>query len=95
MVEGANTWILGMRLISSHIKTIAVKDFTWEKVNGKFQAVTVPLGEGLVDWDQFFKTVKEFNIPGPVTLHIEYPLLEKDDKKLTLTPKAADNCQKA
>jgi L-ribulose-5-phosphate 3-epimerase len=84
MVEGTNTWILGMRLIASHIRTYAVKDFTWKTINGKPQPVTVPMGEGMVDWDLFFKTVKEFNIPGPVTLHIEYPLLEKGEEKLTL-----------
>jgi L-ribulose-5-phosphate 3-epimerase len=85
MVEGANTWILGMRLIAGHIKTLAIKDFTWKTVNGKPQAVTVPLGEGMIDWDLFFKTVKELNISGPITLHVEYPLLEPGEEKLTLT----------
>jgi L-ribulose-5-phosphate 3-epimerase len=84
MVEGANTWILGMRLIASHIRTLAIKDFTWKTVNGKPQAVTVPMGEGMVNWDLYFKTVKELNITGPLTLHIEYPLLEKGEEKLTL-----------
>jgi len=84
MVEGANTWILGMRLIAPHIKTLAVKDFTWQTINGKPQAVTVPMGEGMVDWDLYFKTIKELNIIGPITLHVEYPLLEKGEEKLTL-----------
>lgn len=85
MVEGANTWILGMKLIAPHIRTLAIKDFTWKTVNGKAQAVTVPMGEGMINWDLFFKTVKEMNITGPLTLHIEYPLLEKGEEKLTLT----------
>jgi L-ribulose-5-phosphate 3-epimerase len=85
MVEGASTWILGMRLIASHIRTLAIKDFTWDKVKGKTQAVTVPMGEGMVDWDLYFRTVKELNIVGPLTLHIEYPLLEAGEEKLTLT----------
>lgn len=85
MVEGTNTWILGMRLIASHIKTLAIKDFTWQTLNGKPQAVTVPMGEGMVNWDLFFKTVKELNISGALTLHIEYPLLEKGEEKLSLT----------
>jgi L-ribulose-5-phosphate 3-epimerase len=83
-VEGANTWIIGMRLISEHIRTLAVKDFTWKTVNGRPQAVTVPLGEGIVDWDLFFSTVKELNIAGPITLHVEYPLLEKGEENLSL-----------
>jgi L-ribulose-5-phosphate 3-epimerase UlaE len=73
-----------MRLIASHIRTLAIKDFTWKTGNGKPQAVTVPLGEGMVNFDLFFKTVKELNITGPITLHIEYPLLEKGEEKLTL-----------
>jgi sugar phosphate isomerase/epimerase len=84
MVEGANTWILGMRLLAPKIKTLAIKDFTWKTVNNKPQAVTVPMGEGMVNWDLFFKTIKELKIEGPMTLHIEYPLLEKGEEKLSL-----------
>jgi sugar phosphate isomerase/epimerase len=89
MVEGTNTWILGMRLIADHIRTLAIKDFTWKTENGKPQVVTVPLGEGMVNWDMFFKTLKELNIDGPITLHVEYPLLEKGEEKLTLTQQKA------
>jgi sugar phosphate isomerase/epimerase len=85
MVEGANAWIVGMRLISKYIKTLAIKDFTWMTENGKPSAVTVPLGEGMVNWDTFFQTVKGLNISGPITLHIEYPLLEKGEEKLSLS----------
>jgi hypothetical protein len=37
-----------------------------------------------VNWDLIFRTVKELNISGPITLHIEYPLFEKDEEKLPL-----------
>jgi sugar phosphate isomerase/epimerase len=84
MVEGANAWIIGMRLIAPYIKTLAIKDFTWMTVKGKPSAVTVPMGEGMVNWDLFFRTVKELNISGPITLHVEYPLFEKDEEKLPL-----------
>jgi sugar phosphate isomerase/epimerase len=84
-VEGASTWILGMRLIAGHIRSLAIKDFTWQIIDGKPQAVTVPLGEGMVDWDLYFSTVKELDISGPVTLHIEYPLLADGEEKLPLS----------
>ena len=84
MVEGANSWIVGMRLIAPYIKTLAIKDFTWKTEKGKPSAVTVPMGEGMVNWDLFFRTVKELNISGPVTLHVEYPLFEKEEEKLPL-----------
>jgi len=72
-------------LIAPYIKTLAIKDFTWVTTGGKPRAVTVPMGEGMVNWDLFFKTVKELNISGPMTLHVEYPLLEKDENKLPLS----------
>jgi len=84
MVEGTDTWMIGMSLIASHIKTLAIKDFIWKTEAGRPEPVTVPLGEGMVDWDLFFKMVKELNIVAPMTLHIEYPLLEKDEEKLPL-----------
>jgi len=83
-VEGANTWVLGMRLIAPMINSLAIKDFTWLTVNGKPEAVTVPLGEGIVNWDLYFKTIKELDIKGPVTLHVEYPLLEGGEEALPL-----------
>jgi L-ribulose-5-phosphate 3-epimerase len=73
-----------MRLIADHIQTLAVKDFTWQSVNGKPHAVTVLLGEGMVDWELYFSTLKELNFSCPVTLHIEYPLLDKGEEKLRL-----------
>jgi len=84
MVEGANAWILGLRLIAPWIKTLAIKDFTWIATGGKPRAVTVPMGEGMVNWDLFFKTIKELNISGPLTMHVEYPLLEKTEQQLPL-----------
>lgn len=84
-VEGANTWILGMQLISASIKSLAIKDFTWRSENGRPQAVTVPLGEGMINWDIYFKAVRDLRIEGPVTLHVEYPLLEKGEERLSLS----------
>lgn len=85
MVEGANTWMLGMRLIAAKINTLALKDFTWQTINGKAQAVTVPMGEGMINWDQYFTLLKELNVVAPITLHVEYPLLESGEEKLSLS----------
>jgi L-ribulose-5-phosphate 3-epimerase len=84
MVEGTDTWVIGMRLLSRQIKTLAIKDFTWRNENGRPQPVTVPLGEGMVDWDLYFKTLKDLSIKAPLTLHIEYPLLDNGEEKLPL-----------
>jgi L-ribulose-5-phosphate 3-epimerase len=87
MVEGTDTWMIGMRLISHHIKTLAVKDFIWKTDDGRPQPVTVPLGKGMIDWDMYFRLVKELNIIAPITLHIEYPLLENGEENLPLLRK--------
>jgi L-ribulose-5-phosphate 3-epimerase len=87
MVEGTDTWMIGMRLISHHIKTLAVKDFIWKTDGGRPQPVTVPLGKGMIDWDMYFQLVKELKIIAPLTLHIEYPLLENGEENLSLLRK--------
>ena len=84
MVEGNDTWPIGMRLIAQHIRTLAIKDFTWVTTNGKPHPETVPLGEGMIDWDIYFKMVKELNISAPITLHVEYPLFAEGEEKLSL-----------
>jgi L-ribulose-5-phosphate 3-epimerase len=84
MVEGNDTWMLGMRLIAPHIKTLAVKDFIWKTNGGRPEPVTVPLGEGMIDWDLYFKMIKDLKITAPITLHVEYPLLAQGEDKLTL-----------
>lgn len=84
VVEGSSSWINTLHLISKNIGSIALKDFTWNIQNGKAKTINLPLGEGLVNFKQFFKILKEKNINVPLTLHIEYPLLEKDEEKLSL-----------
>ncbi len=86
-IEGANSWPLGLKLLKPYIKCIVVKDSKWEKVNGKWKAVNVPLGEGMVDLDGFFGYLKEFDFSAPISIHFEYPLFDKSDKSLTLEQK--------
>jgi L-ribulose-5-phosphate 3-epimerase len=74
-VEGAVSWPLGMKLVAPWIRTIDIKDFLWIKnEKGKWQLKNVPLGEGMVDFDAFFKLYKSLNLEGPVSIHYEYDL---------------------
>lgn len=82
-VEGANSWPLGLELIQKHINTLVIKDFKW--VNNKLQ--NVPLGEGMVDFKAFFQKVKELNIHVPITLHLEYEMLSKQQETLPVKEK--------
>lgn len=73
-VEGGLSWQTGLNLIKPHIKTLVLKDTTWENKNGKCTLHNVPLGEGMVDFNTYFKFIKQNNIQVPVCLHLEYPL---------------------
>ena len=74
VVEGALSWQNGLRLVQSQIKTIAIKDFTWENENGKSVIRDIPIGEGTVDFKTYFKLLKQYKINVPVSMHTEYPL---------------------
>jgi sugar phosphate isomerase/epimerase len=76
VVEGGGTgWKISSRLTAPRLKMIAVKDFYWDKVEGKgWQQRNCPLGQGMVDWQGFFSIVAESGFHGPISLHIEYAI---------------------
>jgi sugar phosphate isomerase/epimerase len=51
---------------------VAVKDFYWEKREGKWRIRWCPLGEGMVDWPAVLKRLARAGFAGPLTLHVEY-----------------------
>jgi sugar phosphate isomerase/epimerase len=74
VVEGGYSWENGFRLLHENIKVIVLKDFKWGKVNGKWEAINMPIGEGMVDFNAYFKLLKKHKLKPPVSLHIEYDL---------------------
>ncbi|MBN2089855.1 TIM barrel protein [candidate division KSB1 bacterium] len=73
-VEGANIWPVYYRLIAPFARTLVLKDFYWEKTSKGWQLINCPLGEGMVNWKEFFRLVKTFGKTEVVILHYEYPL---------------------
>ena len=74
-VEGGLSWPIGMKLLAPWIGTTDIKDFVWKKnSDGKWKVKNVPLGEGMVDLNQYFKLYKSFNIQAPASIHYEYDL---------------------
>ncbi len=88
MVEGASSWANGLELIHSQIKTIVVKDYKWGIVNGKWELINVPIGEGMVDFKKFFGMLKKYNIKVPISLHCEYDLggAERGNREISISP---------
>ena len=95
-VEGGLSWQTGLNLIQPHIKTIVLKDTTWENKNGKCTIHNVPLGQGMVDFDAYFKFIKQNKIEVPVCLHLEYPLGGADQgaDKITVDKKVVFDAMK-
>jgi L-ribulose-5-phosphate 3-epimerase len=74
VVEGGFSWQNGLRLVQPQIKTLAIKDFIWEKKDGEWNTQNTPVGEGMVDFKTYFKLLKQYQLNAPVSLHLEYPL---------------------
>ena len=74
VVEGGQAWPLGLDLIHPRINSLVIKDFRWEKVDGQWRVVNVPLGEGMVDFPKFFALIKKYDIRCPVSVHFEYEM---------------------
>lgn len=86
-VEATGSWEAPLQLMKPFIKSIAVKDFNWVKQNNKWQANSVPLGEGIVDYMKYLDKIKQYRFNGPVSLHCEFPLggAEEGAKQLTIS----------
>ncbi|WP_400078737.1 sugar phosphate isomerase/epimerase family protein [Winogradskyella sp. R77965] len=89
MVEGGQSWELGLKRILPFINSIVIKDFKWGVVDGKWKPMHVPLGEGMVDFKRYFSLLKTYKINVPVSLHVEYDLggAEKGKTKITMSKK--------
>ena len=85
VAEGGRSWPNGVQLLKDQIKTIVLKDFKWGKVKGKWKIVNVPIGEGMVDFDAYFKLLKNYGLKPPVCLHLEYPLGGADKGRYEIT----------
>lgn len=73
-LEGAKSWMLDFQLIQPHINSLVIKDFKWVEKNGVWKRQYTPLGEGMVDFDTYFKLLKKNKINLPISIHYEYDL---------------------
>ncbi|MBT8317845.1 MAG: sugar phosphate isomerase/epimerase [Lutibacter sp.] len=89
VIEGGESWELGLRRIKPYINSIVLKDVKWGIVDGKWEPINVPLGEGMVDFNRYFSLLKKYKINVPVSLHVEYDLggAEKGSNNITIDKK--------
>lgn len=84
-VEGGKSWTNGFRLIKPQIKTIVIKDCKWILDKGRTRLLNTPLGEGMVDFQTYFKLLKTANIDVPFSIHFEYDLGGAEKGRKTTT----------
>jgi len=96
IAEGGHSWKNGLELLKPYIKGVVLKDFKWGKVNGKWKPINVPIGEGMVDFDTYFKLLKSYNLKPPVSLHLEYDLggAEKGFSEISVDKKVVFNAMR-
>ncbi len=95
-VEGGNSWPLGFEYIKPYINSLDIKDFQWKNENGKWIVQDVPLGEGMVDLERYFKLISTLPTSIPMCLHMEFPLggAEHGHKKITMGPEEIKKAMK-
>jgi sugar phosphate isomerase/epimerase len=77
--EGGQSWPLPLKLLAPWIKCTDAKDFKWEQSPGKGTVDNTPIGEGIVNFDAYFKLMRELNLMGPISVHFEYPPFERTE----------------
>ncbi len=72
-VEGGLAgWQVTLNLVLPRLKMVALKDFFWEKRDGRWRVKWCPMGEGMVDWPKIFGAFAAARFAGPMSLHVEY-----------------------
>lgn len=68
-------------LARSWLSAIAIKDFAWARTATGWKASVVPAGEGIVQWDDVARAVKELGFNGTISLHAEYETKELSERQ--------------
>ena len=89
MVEGPESWPFILELLAPYINSLDIKDYTWEHKK-EFRVKNVPLGKGLVQFDDFLQKLGDLQIHADFSIHCEYPLggAEHGKSELTITKEA-------
>jgi sugar phosphate isomerase/epimerase len=72
-VEGGwGGWVNSFHISGKHLRGIALKDFVWMRPKPRPQ--WCPVGEGMVNFPEFFSMVAKSGFSGPLQVHYEFPL---------------------
>jgi L-ribulose-5-phosphate 3-epimerase len=65
-------WEAALLVARSRLKAVAVQDFYWEKSGKTWQRKFCPLGEGMIDWELFFRMLAQMRFRGPLSIQFGY-----------------------
>jgi L-ribulose-5-phosphate 3-epimerase len=68
-IEGFST---ALRLATPRLKMVTARDCYFSKEGGAWKLVECPLGEGMVDWPGFFRTLATARFNGPISVQVGY-----------------------
>ena len=72
-IEGGSAgWRTGFHRLKDRLRMAACKDFRRERIEGRRKARMCPLGQGIVDYPKFFRTLAASGFAGPISQHVEY-----------------------
>lgn len=66
--------------VRAWLALVAIKDMAWTKGRGWSSSV-VPVGDGIVKWDDVARGLRDCRFNGTVSLHGEYEAKDMDDRK--------------
>jgi L-ribulose-5-phosphate 3-epimerase len=71
-----------LKLAMPRLKMVTARDCYFKKEGDAWKLAECPLGEGMVDWAGFFKTLARAKFTGPISLQVGYegglPAIKKD-----------------
>lgn len=71
ILYGSGEPIVALKQVARWVKSLHCKDANWSANPGIDWGEEVPLGEGQVDMEKFFHTLKEISYDGPLTIERE------------------------
>jgi sugar phosphate isomerase/epimerase len=81
---GPGGFVTALKLALPRLKMVTARDCYYSKESGAWKLAECPLGEGMVDWHQFFLTLAQAKFTGPISLQLGYggkdnlPAIRKD-----------------
>ncbi len=72
-LEGGLSWPIQVHLAEPRFGVVYVKDFHWEKKEGRWEPEWCALGDGMVD-PAFFRMLTQADYKGPICQHNEYDM---------------------